>query len=150
MEIDERRHQKRIVPLLVVEHNPDHQLVIGYCLRTKIPQAEPLFARTDRQATFFLNLAWVQQTTFPQLVILDPFLPTVEQGLGLLTQIRTRFPQLPVILLSGSPDDALIKQALGRGAHAFWEKPRSLEAWESLFQRVGTDWFSTVSTAARL
>ena len=57
-----------------------------------------------------------------------------ENGLELLGHFRTNHPQLPVIILTGLPDaEALIEQALLRGANGFMRKTEPLE---NLFEVV--------------
>lgn len=145
MESEQRHHQKAGFPLLVVEGNKDHQLLIGYCLRAKIPQAEPIFASTVQETTSFLELAFVHQKTFPRLVLLDFYLPDLTDGLKLLNQLRTRYPLLPIIILSSQPEQGLVNKAYQLGANSFLGKPKSLEEWEHLFQSLREYWFNTVT-----
>ncbi len=145
MESDQSHHQKMVFPLLVVEDNKDHQLLIGYCLRAKIPQAEPIFASTVQETLTFLKIAFAHQKTFPRLAILDLYLPRLTDGLELLNQLRTRYPLLPVIILSSQPDQSLVNKAYQLGAHSFLGKPQSLEEWEHQFQSLKDYWFNTVT-----
>ena len=57
-----------------------------------------------------------------QLVISDVQMPQLD-GLGLLEEIRHRFPDLPVIMLSGTRDAAVPVRAFGLGALEYLEKP---------------------------
>ena len=56
--------------------------------------------------------------TGPDAVLLDVRMPGMD-GLDVLEQIRDRWASLPVIMLSGIDDPALVRAALERGASAF-------------------------------
>jgi DNA-binding NarL/FixJ family response regulator len=56
--------------------------------------------------------------TGPDAVLLDVRMPGMD-GLEVLEQIRERWASLPVIMLSGIDDPALVRAALERGASAF-------------------------------
>ena len=66
----------------------------------------------------------------PDIVLLDLGMPGMS-GLECLAEIRRRFPAICVVILSGSEDDDLARDALERGASAFVSKhvePRDLSA----------------------
>ena len=84
MDSEKMFHQRSSIPLLVVDKNKDHQLLIGYCLRAKIPQVEPTFATTTQDALSFLKRSSNQRENFPKLVLLDLSLPKTIQGFALL------------------------------------------------------------------
>jgi DNA-binding NarL/FixJ family response regulator len=56
--------------------------------------------------------------TNPDLVLLDLRMPGSD-GLTCLTQIRARYPQVKVVVLSVSTDESVIQTALKRGASAY-------------------------------
>lgn len=144
MEPEQMFHQRSSIPLLVVESNKDHQLLIGYCLRAKIPQAEPIFAMTAQEALSFLARSFTERS-FPKLLIFDLSLPETSQGFALLKEVRRQYPLLPTIILSSEQDQDLVNKAYQLGAHSFLGKPSNLEAWENYFQIIKEYWFWTVN-----
>ena len=84
----QRSSRNRSFPLLVVEDNKDHQLLIGYSLWTKIPQAQPVFASSVTEALVHLEITVNKQENFPQLVLLDLYLPNPILEWQLLKDIR--------------------------------------------------------------
>lgn len=145
MEPDQRSHQKVSFPLLVVEDNEDQQLVICYCLRAKIPQAEPVFAATAQETLSYLKSSFALQRDIPRLVFLDLSLPDLTDGFTLLSQLRTQYPLLPVIILSSQSEPVVINKSYQLGAHSFLAKPQSLDEWEILFQSINEYWLGTVT-----
>jgi DNA-binding NtrC family response regulator len=91
----------------------------------------------------------------PDIVLLDLGLPGVS-GLEILQRIKTLYPQLPVVVLTGFADVRTAVQAIKLGAYQFLTKPVNtdelqvivqralehgdlLEEIESLRRRVGSD-----------
>ena len=58
------------------------------------------------------------------LVLLDFNLPNVE-GFAALVDLQERFPELPVVMVSGQDDPGLVREALERGALGFIPKTSS-------------------------
>jgi len=59
------------------------------------------------------------------LVLLDVKLPGID-GLSVLAQIKTHYPDLDVVMISGNSDIQTAVEAVKRGAYDFMEKPLSL------------------------
>jgi UDP-3-O-[3-hydroxymyristoyl] N-acetylglucosamine deacetylase len=62
----------------------------------------------------------------PSLVLLDIWLPGMD-GMQLLKRLQERFPQLPVIMMSGHAGIEAAVAAIKAGAYDFLEKPLHLE-----------------------
>jgi DNA-binding NarL/FixJ family response regulator len=74
-------------------------------------------------------LPWVARTN-PDVVLLDVQMPKMD-GLACLDQLRKRYPDVAVVILSGQDDPELIRSALARGAKSFITKkldPQDLPA----------------------
>jgi UDP-3-O-[3-hydroxymyristoyl] N-acetylglucosamine deacetylase len=76
------------------------------------PDAESFWQRLD--------------TMEPSLVILDIWLPGTD-GLQLLKRLHDRFPELPIIMMSGHAGIEAAVAAIKAGAYDFLEKPLHLE-----------------------
>ena len=96
-----------------------------------------------------LQLTYTEPATFHQLVLLDLFLPDLAKGWELLTELRSQYPLLPIVVLSSSKDISIIRQAYELGAHSFLSKPSNLDEWESTFQTLSVYWFGIISLASR-
>jgi DNA-binding response OmpR family regulator len=62
----------------------------------------------------------------PDIVLLDVNLPGVS-GLEVLRHVRAYDPNVPVIMITGTSDDAAIATALMRGAFAYIPKPFNVQ-----------------------
>ncbi len=82
--------------------------------------------------------------TKPDLVVLDVRMPQMD-GLACLDEIKRRYPEIKVVMLSASTSDELVETALRRGASAYVIKtvdPTDLPA--TLRQAAAGTVFSTV------
>ncbi len=68
------------------------------------------------------------QVKRPDLVILDVWLKTGERdGLELLSKIRKRWPDLPILMMSGHGNIEMAVSAMKQGAYDFIEKPFQID-----------------------
>ncbi|MCB1427432.1 MAG: response regulator transcription factor, partial [Notoacmeibacter sp.] len=85
-------------------------------LKSVYPEAEALEARTIAEAQDIL----AQSSSF-DLALLDLNIPGIQGFEGLL-QIRTAWPRLPVVVVSGHEDNRIIREALSYGVAGFIPK----------------------------
>jgi DNA-binding response OmpR family regulator len=110
-----------LIRLLLVEDNPAEarlvQLLMG---EAALPALEVAVAQTLEQAAVMLELGDFQA------VLLDLGLPD-SQGLDTFTHLHQRFPEVPILILTGSTDEALGTAAVQGGAQDYLVKDQ-LEA----------------------
>jgi DNA-binding NarL/FixJ family response regulator len=84
-------------------------------------------------------------STSPDLVLLDVRMPGLD-GLACLDQLRTRFPDVKVVMLSASTSPDLVESALRRGASAYVVKTVDPADLPSTLRQVASGTvFSTVT-----
>ena len=71
----------------------------------------------------------------PDLVVLDLWMPGID-GLQVLELVKTRYPHLPVIVISGHGNIETAVKAAKLGAYDFLEKPLSLEKTLIMIERA--------------
>lgn len=103
----------------------DHQLVLD-ALRAYITKLKP-DTRIDEATNFDQALEQVLAADTIDLIILDLNMPGMN-GLVGLDVMKERVPHLPVVLLSGVTDAAMVREALKRGAAGFIPKELSGQA----------------------
>ncbi|MBI3630594.1 MAG: response regulator [Candidatus Rokubacteria bacterium] len=94
----------------------EHLLGLGY---------EPLAARSGNDAVESLK------RQIPDLVLLDISMPGMN-GVDVLTFLRSKHPEIPVVMISGLADEGLAHALLRLGAVAFVRKPFDLNELERL------------------
>jgi len=99
---------------------------------------EELVARHGYQVETAANgeaaLRLVQESP-PDLVTLDVVLPDMD-GLEVLRRLKQRFPELPVVMLSGHGQARTIVEAMRLGASDFLRKPFEVEDLELAFAKA--------------
>jgi len=93
----------------------DHQLIVDGIKRAL--EADGGFEIVGETGSGAQVLPLVGRTN-PELVLLDLRMPGSD-GLTCLAQIRKRFPEVKVVVLSVSTDENVIQTALSRGASAY-------------------------------
>lgn len=75
-------------------------------------------------ATNALDGLKILKTTIPDLILLDIFMPDMD-GFSFVDQMHISFPNLniPIIYVSSSQEDDIIKKSLHKGAHDYVLKP---------------------------
>lgn len=106
---------------LVVDDHPLIQEAVGNVLRRLAPQTEILVAGDCE-----LGLELAQRSAELDLILLDLNLPGVS-GIPALKLWRTRFPSVPVVILSATVDQQTVLAAFGVGAAGYIPKAASNE-----------------------
>ncbi|AUD01816.1 response regulator [Spirosoma pollinicola] len=142
------RRNLRRAKILLVEDNPDHQLLIRTILRTLMPEVELLTAATVEEALAQLAACSSLPSPFPRLILLDVYLPSCDDGWTLLRHLKeptSVFRLIPVTLLSQSDKSADIQTAYQLGANSYIVKPVDLSQWQAYFESLQQYWLHTVT-----
>jgi CheY-like chemotaxis protein len=113
--------------ILVIEDNPDDQLLIKQALITAQVPYPIVFVRDTREAQDYLNTRQKIRNGLPILIILDLLLNN-EDGLELLASFRKK-PEthcIPVIVLTQSHHWAHLEKSYQLGANSFVSKDGTL------------------------
>ena len=78
------------------------------------------------------------QKTMVQIVLLDVFFPT-ENGLDILTELKNRYPQLKVLLVTGLRKDNILAEGQKRGAAGVLYKPFDTDDLLSAIRRLSDE-----------
>jgi len=117
----------------------DHPLVLG-ALRQAVSGAVP--GALIHEASDFESLAAaLEETPVMDLVLLDLFMPGVRGFSGLLF-LRAERPSVPVIVVSGNEDRAVMRHCLEFGASAFVPKSLDMASMQAAIRAVldGARW----------
>jgi DNA-binding NarL/FixJ family response regulator len=101
---------------LIVDDHPLFREALQSALQLAYPDAETVEARLIEEALTVLG----EGQDF-DLALLDLSIPGVQGFEGLLT-IRTRYPRLPVVVVSGHEDPRVVSETLSYGAAGFIPK----------------------------
>ena len=132
--------------LLVVEDNPDHQVLLRYVIQRSLTNTTPIFTDSADQALAYLNECVANEVSPPKLILMDLYLPKAENGWQFLRQVKQIPAQVrpPVVVLSMSCEEVDIVQAYRLGASSFISKPISEDQWLTYFDTIRCYWLETV------
>jgi two-component system, response regulator len=131
--------------ILLVEDNPDDELLTRRALKKSNVCNEVLVARDGAEALDYLFATGAHEgrgsVAMPQVVLLDLGLPKVD-GLEVLRRIRSdeRTRRLPTIILTSSEDQQDLVEGYGLGANGYIRKPLDLAQFRAAVQQLGLYW----------
>lgn len=140
-------HNKSI---LVIEDDPDQWELMCRIFKMKMPEVT-MIRLGDRQSTLdYLTHQWNRIEPAPELIILDLYLPTRQDGLNLLDSIRYfftihRLQPVPVIVFSFSENQEDIKLSYSHRANAYMIKSRDLHETISYLEKICHFWWKIIS-----
>ncbi len=132
-----------LVPILLVEDDEVHARIVEASLASAKLANPVVRARTGEEAVAYLDGVGREATaTLPVLVLLDLKLPG-QSGLAVLERLRSLGGDAlvcPVIMMSGSSDDADIARARNLGVRGYLIKPVAFDALADVIHRLGLRW----------
>lgn len=103
--------------IAIIDGQPLYKQALYSLMRVSFPDAQ-VTATDDAQEVFAFVDAQAAEMVAASVVLVDPGL----SGLGLIDQVRTRYPELQIVAISGSDDPMHVSACLGAGALAFVSK----------------------------
>jgi two-component system, response regulator len=131
--------------ILLVEDNPDDELLTLRALRKNDVTGEVVVARDGVEALDYLfgTGAYVGRDTsvMPQLILLDLKLPKID-GLEVLRRLRAdeRSRLLPVVILTSSREQQDMLEGYGLGANSYVRKPVNFEQFVRAVEQLKLYW----------
>ena len=131
--------------ILLVEDNPDDELLAMRALRKNNVMNEVVVARDGVEALDYLFAsgphAGRDTSTMPRLILLDLKLPKVD-GLEVLKRLRSdeRTRLLPVVILTSSKEREDMLKGYGLGANSYVRKPVNFEQFVKAVEQLKLYW----------
>jgi len=134
------------VPILVIEPNADHWLIIRAGLAQCFPEVAPLWINHASQAQTYLANFSEQGAEPPRLILLELYQPDRQAGLSLLAAIKTNslFQAIPTIVLSASSNVEDLTAAYQFSVASYMVKPTSTNEWLNYFHNFRRYWWELV------
>ncbi|GAB3738143.1 response regulator [Spirosoma lituiforme] len=141
--INPKRRKANRTPILVVENNADHWLIIRSALAQCFPEVEPIWMNHSTQTLSYLDKCSSDNTKLPRLILLEPYLPSQEDGWALLKSIKAhpQYQHIPIITLSHSQDYRDIVKSYSFSVAAYITKPTVYHKWLSCFYTLRRYWW---------
>jgi two-component system response regulator len=133
--------------ILLVEDNPDDELLALRALRQNGVHSEVVVARDGVEALDYLFATGAHAerdlSVMPQLILLDLKLPKID-GLEVLRRLRAdeRTRLLPVVILTSSREMQDLLDGYGSGANSYVRKPVNFEQFVRTVEQLKLYWLS--------
>ncbi|WP_373515193.1 response regulator [Persicitalea sp.] len=142
--------------ILIVEDSPDHRFLIKQAVEKCMPGIHAVGAENLQEAlTYLASDGQTPGRRFLNLILLDLYLPTREEGLSALKKFKDYLaeqyqPTLPVVMFSYSELKEDIEACYAQGANAYITKSNDQRDWIGFFDNIRGFWLETVSMPPRL
>lgn len=113
-----------------------------------------LEAYSDCEVTFFedgqalmANLLNSPEKNLPTLILLDLDMPRLDGYQTLETiRVNSTLRSIPILILSGNRNEAIVRRAYELGANSFMSKPSRIAELDRLFKATYDYWLKTAHT----
>lgn len=130
-------------PILLVEDNPDDELLTLRALKKNHIQNDVVVARDGPEALAYLfgDEAGGKEAITPSIVLLDLKLPKID-GIEVLRRIRNdpRTRLVPVVILTSSREEQDLINGYQLGANSYIRKPVDFPEFIQAVRQLGLYW----------
>ncbi|MDN3520332.1 sigma-54-dependent transcriptional regulator [Halomonas ramblicola] len=119
-------HDPAAIPVMIIDDEPHLRITAGQTLELAGYAPEPYASAEEALAAL--------EPDFPGVIVSDIRMPGMD-GMALLREVRSRDPDLPVILITGHGDISTAVEAMREGAWDFLEKPFAVERLVEVVRR---------------
>ncbi|MGA0560711.1 response regulator [Larkinella sp. VNQ87] len=133
--------------ILVIEDNPDHQILIKNAIQQSFSGVEALVFSNEQEAVEHLRECALTGLRLPKLILLDLYLPEREDGWNTVEQIKeigSDIAQIPIVVFSSSAHHEDITESYERGVTSYVVKPTDFSEWLTYFETLKDYWWETV------
>lgn len=132
---------------MVVEDQVDAWRLLKGALRRTLPHVLTVDAGNGPTALSYLQGCLVERRPLPRMILMDLYMPTLEDGLQLLHTLKeptSAYHHLPVVVMSSSTDPRDRQQITQRGS-SFLTKPISYADWDSFLASIDRYWAESLT-----
>ncbi|RZM21084.1 MAG: response regulator [Pedobacter sp.] len=140
------RQKPNRVPIIVIEPNADHWLIIRAALAQCFPEVVPKWLNHTNQAQAYLDTFSEQETERPKFILLELYQPDRQAGLSLLASLKNNplFQAIPTIVLSASSNVEDVRAAYQFSVASYMVKPATSEEWLNYVHNFRRYWWELV------
>ena len=117
--------------ILVIEDNVDQWFLTRWALLQRYAKTQVHWLSAADEVIPYLDACRQKEIDLPQLILVDLYLPSVQQGLTVLRLLKSHplYQSIPAITLSWSNEMEDITQVLTHSANGYLVKPTCYQDW---------------------
>ncbi|WP_128546261.1 response regulator [Larkinella soli] len=130
--------------ILLIEDKLDQRDIISRAMADALPEVSLILVSSVTEAERYLQLCQDSASGWPQLILLDLYLPQRETGIEFLQRLKTSTSPtylIPVLVFSVSSLKQDIQDAYTMGANSYLLKPMTYKGWLDHLQIIREYWF---------
>jgi CheY-like chemotaxis protein len=134
--------------LMVVEDQVDVWRILKGALKQALPDVPTRHAVNGPTALSHLQACLIEHKSLPRMILMDLYMPKVEDGLALLNTLKDpvfKLSHVPVIVMSSSTNP-LDQQQVTRQQVSFLTKPLFHSEWNTFLASVHQHWYESAAT----
>lgn len=128
--------------VLVIEDNADQWFLTRWALLQRFAKIQIHWLSEADAVLPYLDSCQQLEMDLPKMILVDLYLPSAEQGLGVLHAIKShpRYKPLPTLILSWSNRFEDITQVFNYSADGYVVKPTNYQDWIAELSLLDTYW----------
>jgi CheY-like chemotaxis protein len=136
--------------ILIIEDNDDLSELMNFALKQSMPEVKAIRMPDKASTLHFLNTQYKSLKPLPEMILLDLYLPTREDGLSLLEEIRqfivaNNMARVPIIVFSHSDHREDVDASYAKQANGYVVKHPDISKWSFYFENLCYFWSKTMS-----
>lgn len=133
--------------ILIIEGEIDEWDFIQRAVETNMPGVNAIFVSSPNEALEHLQTLSRSELELPNLILMNLYLPTREDGLQLLKALKKSglYRSIPVVLFCNSELAEDIFNAYQFGCSSYLTKPVNSAEWVTYFSVLHRYWWQTVT-----
>lgn len=131
--------------ILMLEHDDDDRFLTSHVFEEQQLNIRLEFVPNREEVFNYLQRCTDQNRPLPALILINLHMSPVD-GREVLKQLKTddRYRHIPVVMLSGGKEAAMVRECYALGASSFIQKPAHLHETNEKIASFFKYWFTTV------
>nr|WP_295924823.1 response regulator [uncultured Dyadobacter sp.] len=136
--------------VLIIEDNDDHSELMQFALKQGMPDVKAIRLSNKAETMQFLHTRYKSLRPEPEMILLDLYLPTRDDGLSLLEKIQefiiaNHLARVPIIVFSYSDHREDLAASFAKQANGYVVKPPDIDKWSFYFENLSYFWSKTMA-----
>jgi CheY-like chemotaxis protein len=136
--------------ILIIEDNDDHSELMRFALKQGMPDVKAIRLSDKAETLEFLHTRYKNLKPLPEMILLDLYLPTREDGLKVLEEIQdfimaNHLARVPIIVFSYSDHREDVAASFAKQANGYVIKHPDISKWSFYFENLCYFWSKTMA-----
>jgi CheY-like chemotaxis protein len=136
--------------IIMIEDDDDHSELMHFAIKQGMPDVKAIRLSDRAETLRFFHTSYKDLKPSPEMILLDLYLPTREDGLSLLEEIQAfivhnRLPRVPIIIFSYSDHREDLAASFAKQANGYVIKHPDIKKWSFYLENLYYFWSKTMA-----